>query len=156
MEYFEITIYPVKAERNKNLRQEIEDEIRKTKLYKETTLIEFFSEECKDFDEICISIPDYHFSQKDFIAEVAELSKFIGSIFSKNPQLSFATGIYELSFDYYESLKSLNELNKTFLEKFPIVFFNNFSDKKWNLLGDKIYTDRNVECVFNSTVQTIF
>jgi hypothetical protein len=139
MEYFEITFYPAKAPANKNLTKKIKEQLKKSAIYTEETLIEFFDEENKEFDEICVSIPDCHFSQANFEDEISKLSKFVGSIFSEHFQLTLATGIYELSFDYYEPLKSTEEFNEQFLEKFPVVFLSKISNRKWELLGDIIY-----------------
>lgn len=154
MEYFEISVFPEKNKTNEYITNRIKEVLKNNIDFSQNIIVELFQYDDKEFDDICVSIPNYRFDKDNLEANGLFLTKIVELLFKSFPNIRFATGVYEITFDYIEELSKMKDFDKGFFEKFPLVFWNqsNFIDNK---IGNIIYSDGSIVCTYNNKVQTI-
>jgi len=153
MESFEITFFCHKGNYDKKSIGIIDEKYKCFDSIDNKSIVEFFSEKEKDFDEFRISIFHFKLTKDKFIYTFENLSKFVGSIFCKMKGVIFATGIYEITYYLTESKKKIVEFDNEFLQKFPIVFYKTREEPD---SGKIIYSDENIFCVFYEGAQNLY
>lgn len=81
----------------------------------------FEYENC-DFDEYCISFPEWKFHEKSFKNEIALFTTFIDDCFEVCKDIEFALCSYEINGYLLGKINQFNDLNAQFLLQFPIVY----------------------------------
>jgi hypothetical protein len=153
MESFEITFFCMREKHVKNTDDIIKMEFEKHDVFQKKSIVEFFSDDEKDFVEYRLSIFDLIITENDFIDTLTILSRFVSAVFEKRKDISLATGIYELTDYFTESKQNLIDLQNDFVRNFPIVFLRKGQTFG---LGRIIYDDKNLTCVFNENTQSLF
>ncbi|HVW15977.1 MAG TPA: hypothetical protein VHB54_19260 [Mucilaginibacter sp.] len=85
-------------------------------------LLSFFQHEDTDYDEIFVSLGDQTFHRTDFENELRPLTNFVEYCFNNCASIKFGLCSYELNAYVLRDVKFLSEINRSILEKFPIVF----------------------------------
>ena len=116
-------------------------------------LTDLFIEEHRDFIEIRLCIFNLIIKRDNFLETIKELSGYVSTIFEDICYVSFATGIYELTYYFTESIMSIDKLESVAREKFPLVFLREKNDSSQ---GEVVFEDENVVCIFNEEAQDLF
>ncbi|MCL2775008.1 MAG: hypothetical protein FWD71_16915 [Oscillospiraceae bacterium] len=166
-EYFEITFFlekeKAKKEQSKNkMLQLLSIREGREKVLKHQYLIfvgkevlfDDFEYEDVDFLEYRICLSKLVFTKNNFDEKINQLMQIMSIWFSQIGSIVFATGIYELTYDYIEGIKTLKEFNNEILSQFPLLFFKNGNE--YGFIPSKYLG--NTSCVVNmgENVQDIF
>jgi len=152
MESFELAFFYPRGRYDEKSIEYVTEKYKQYDSFGVKSIVEFFSDGEKDFDEFEISIFDFRLRKDNFESIFGQLSQCIGSILNEMEDVYFVTGIYELTYDFTESKKSIAEFDEAFMQNFPIVFYR--TDKSLNT-GKVIYSDKNITCVFHEGAQNL-
>jgi len=107
-----------------------------------------------DFVEYCVAITELYFTKKNFDAKMGQILEVVATCFDNIHQMMFATGVYELTYDYIKSVKRASDFNKQVLSKFPLLFFregNEYgftSTRKHDNISYIVQSGVNIQVVF--------
>ena len=154
MEFFELTFYCKKDRCKGGTISIINACIKKYDFFEKEVVseVEVFNDDEKDYTELQVSIFDLVLSKDNFDNVFKELSKLVGAVFEKVPDIPFATGIYELTYYLIKHKKSLREFDSSFLKNFPIVFLRPETD---NVDGQILFQSERALCIFNEGAQAL-
>jgi len=153
MESFELTFFFSKEGFDEESMSILKEILQKYVPLEKKALTELFSDEDKNFVEVRISLFDFMITKDSFKSTFNELSRFVSTAFDRIANISFATGIYELTYYLIENIKQLREFDSALLQKFPIVFLRSTSKHDF---GQTIFSDDNVTCIFNEKAQNLY
>jgi len=153
MESFELTFYCKKECCKQEAINIVNEYINQHIFFEKEVLTEVFKDNEKDYAELQVSIFDLVLSKDNFYNVFKELSDFVDVIFEKIIGISFATGIFELTYYLTESKKYLSEFDSLFLMKFPIVFLRT---KENHINGKILFQGNSSLCIFNETAQVLY
>lgn len=107
-----------------------------------------------NFCEYRICLSDFVITRENFHQKERQLLQVADICFSRIDRLLFATGIYELTYYFTNSITEIESFDKGILTKFPFIFFRNRN--KYDLVPTDRYND--TICVLNTggDVQDIF
>ena len=153
MEAFELTFFYPRGRYDEKSIEYITEKYKQYDSFGVKSIVDFFSDEGKDFDEFRICIFDFRLRKDNFESIFVQLSQCVGSILNEMEDVYFVTGIYELTYYFTEHKIHINEFDEAFMQKFPIVFYR--TDKSLNT-GKVIYSDKNITCVFHEGAQNLY
>ncbi len=78
--------------------------------------------EGEDFIELCLSFPNQVFHKENSEEELRIFHRYAHKIFEKDVQVKYIVCSYELNGYLLGSIKSLNDIDERFLDKFPIAY----------------------------------
>ena len=114
--------------------------------------LEFYEE--SDFIGFWISITNLTFTKKNFNNKLDQIFEVVLICFKNITSIIFATGIYQLTYDYVREIRYIAEFNKMIFANFPFVFFREGNDYEFI----PTYQREDVTCIVNlkNNVQDIF
>ena len=98
------------------------------------------------FCEYRICLSDFVITRENFHQKERQLLQLADICFSRIDRLLFATGIYELTYYFTNSITEIESFDKGILTKFPFIFFRNRN--KYDLVPTDRYN--NTICVLNT------
>ncbi|MEA4833166.1 MAG: hypothetical protein VB118_11200 [Oscillospiraceae bacterium] len=105
-----------------------------------------------DYIEIGIYLSEFVFTPKNFEKNINRLLQVVDVCFNQINSILFATGIYELTYDYIKGINFYKNVNESVLSKFPILFLK--SGHSFSFLPT--YNYGCVSCVINKDAQNIY
>ena len=91
----------------------------------------FDAVEESDYWECKISISDFIITKNNLDGILHQLLEMVDAAFERIESISFATGIYELTYYYLRNIRRLTDINDDIIKEFPFVFMKN--QEKFNL-----------------------
>ena len=164
-EYFELTFFfdkeKAKTEQAKSLmlnllgleegKNKFSDHQYPLFIGREVLFIEYDFED-EDFAYYVICLEEFVFTKKNFEKQINQLLQIAEVCFSQVKIISFATGIYELTYYCMEGISSIKDFDVSTFSKYPILFFRKGCENGFQ--PSYIYND--VLCVVNIDAQDIF
>lgn len=164
MEYFEITFIIKNYNHNSKSVSAIKGIIESSRLCSNSNSLTvnysgiwFDLIEDEEIDKLYVSFPDIKFSRNNLKELLGKITEMVSDCFEHVPEIQFATGIFEMSFYYFEdkhSTSRLEDFTDEILSHFPIVFYRTTSN-----INDEVFIkSANAICVFHQgeDVQDIF
>lgn len=93
------------------------------------TILGIYQDDNVDFQEICISIPDFVFHKKTFDQELNQVTSFVEECFKLCDGIKLVVCGYETNAYLIWNLSKIEEFTPDFLLKFPIVYLKQQSAK---------------------------
>ena len=111
-----------------------------------------------DFISYCLSISEITFTKKNIDNKTSQILEIVDACFNNIPEIFLATGVYELTYDFIESVKQISDFNGNVLSKFPFLFFRNeneygyTSSKKYGNLFFVLQTESDAQIIYTNPV----
>lgn len=85
-------------------------------------IFSYYAYEETDFDELCVSIPDFKLHLNTLEIDLRPISDMVLTLASRIPEIRYVVCSYEMN-AYHLSLKnSIEKIDESFLRLFPIVY----------------------------------
>lgn len=164
MEYFEITFIINNYNHDSEPVSEIKEIIGSSRLCSKSNSftvnysgIWFDLIEDEEIDKLYVSLPGIKFSENNLNELLGTIAEMVSDCFEYVPEIEFATGIFEMSFYYFEDkyrTSRSEDFTDEILRHFPIVFYRITS----NIKDEVFIKSENAICVFRQGegVQDIF
>lgn len=117
----------------------------------------FDSVEDVEINKLYVSLPNIKFSENNLKESLGVILEMVSDCFEYVPEIEFATGIFEMSYYYFEDMNKtsrLKDFSYDILRHFPIVFYRVTPNNK-----DRAFLKyKNTICIFRQGdgVQDIF
>lgn len=114
----------------------------------------FDAVEESDYWECQISIADFFIAETNLDEIVCQLLEIVDVAFERIDSISFATGIYELTYYHLSNIRRLIVINDDIIKEFPFVFMKapcrfNISDvKKYKNIFYAVATGNDIQNIF--------
>ena len=105
-----------------------------------------------DFVEYNVCLADFVFTKKNYEERINQLLQVADACFHQVDAILFATGVYELTYNYIEGVECIEDFNKDVFKKFPILFFRQGDEHGFQ----PACTFSDASCVINKDAQDIF
>ncbi len=153
MEYFELTFFCPRE-----MYRAVMDAIIKSRLANlactaDNTRFDVLDGEGTDYTALRVCLGNLIFTKENCARMIGRLSRYVSAVYREIKEISFATGIYELTGYYCRRKQSLTELNRDFMRKFPLAFYRTGEDFS---PGITAFTDGNVTCIFHEGAQNLW
>jgi len=104
----------------------------------------------------CVAFFGVEMTHENFYEIITFYCEYVTNIFKQNQQLELASGIYELSVQFFEEETEYNEVKQILFDNFPLVFINRKNDVTFERNNKIIYSNDYLDCVYNDAVQCLF
>lgn len=110
-----------------------------------------------EINKLYVSLPNIKFSENNLKELLGIILEMVSDCFEYVPEIEFATGIFEMSYYYFEDINKTNRLEDftyDILSHFPIIFCRVMP----NIKDDAFLKHKNTICIFRQGdgIQDIF